>query len=71
MKVDEMKDLISSWTASQKEDYLLGLLCELKAECGEDSKEEMVKHLDNNKSYIESCLENDAELDDVEDDPEY
>ena len=67
MKVDEMKDLISSWTASQKEDYLLGLLCELKAECGEDSKEEMVKHLDNNKSCIKSCLEDDAELEDDDD----
>ena len=64
MKVDEMKDLISSWTASQKEDYLLGLLCELKIECGEDSKEEMVKHLEYNKSYIESCLEEDADLKD-------
>jgi len=71
MKVEEMKDLISPWTASQKEDYLLGLLCELKIECGDDSKEKMVKHLTSNKSYVESCLENDAELDDVEDDPEY
>ena len=67
MKVEEMKDLISSWTASQKEEYLLGLLCELKVECDEDSKEEMVKHLDDNKSCIESCLEDDAELEDGDD----
>ena len=67
MKVEEMKDLISSWTASQKEEYLLGLLCELRVECDEDSKEKMIKHLDNNKSYIEHSLEDDADLEDDDD----